>query len=172
MVTTQELVDGLIPFLERKIREEWQTCVIEDTYSNDYSDELKEKVTENKRIIFRRYGRFRPDLTGYMMLRERPGYKPAFLTADVNPGNFSLRKIYKAKLKADLFKASYAFYFTPRASIPRWLKRLHESTNFLRLSRRLEGTFDNRYYIILGCWDPIQNRIREWYPEPYGFYPE
>jgi hypothetical protein len=93
-----------------------------------FSNLLKSKIQENRRIIFAFLAKSQPDITGFVSKRGSTD----FVIIDVNPNELDLDSIYQARRYAKLFYARYAFLVSNK-EIPEEIKKLEKIVSVLSL---------------------------------------
>lgn len=126
---------------------------LEITADGQFSNKLKEQVSDSRDIIFSFLKETRPDITGFV----KGEYSAKFFVIEIKDVELKLEHIYQTKRYADLFEVYFAFLVSPR-EIPAELKKIADKIyNILSLGQYR--------YLALCQYDKEKNSIVDWFKE-------
>ena len=168
-IKKNELAVQIRDFLKYKFKENYELVRIEDTYENNISSKILNEIPKDNDLVIQYLKKVKPDITGFLYARIRPGYQPEFVSSKITLHVITLQMIYESKLSADLLNADYAFLFSTEP-IPSEIISLHEKTNILRLACKYATDSERSCSLILAQYDVATGTVLEWYPiKPSGF---
>lgn len=134
-------------------KQKGQPIHIEITSDGQPSNKIKEKIRDDRNIIFSFLREARPDITGFI----EEQYLSKFFVIEIKNEELKLDHIYQTRKYIDLFDAYFGFLVSTR-EIPTEIKKV-VSTNFRMLDT---GHYRN---FCLCQYDESQNTIVDWYKE-------
>ena len=161
----EELYDLVSEALELKFRTLGDVH-LENTSNGRFSDGLKEQLDDYSLFILN-VERMSPDLTGYLVKKERHREDKYFIVVEIKGGRPTLKDIYQTKRYAEILQATYALLISPK-------KLSAERRKFL-MKRKGEITqFHRNRHVLIGRLYTYKRSIqidKDLYyriPEPFG----
>jgi hypothetical protein len=147
--------------LEELMQDKFDECYLEITAYKKFSNKLKEKISENRDIIFNFLKDAAPDITGYVDSEEISFFfedlEYVFVVVEVKKGKIKLDDIYQIRKYSELFDAKLSLLIS-LMEIPEEIKRLS------KVVKQLLVQPDNER-IILAHFDHRENKFVEWFPK-------
>jgi hypothetical protein len=143
-------------------------CHLEITSRGQFSYELKDRVPENRNIVFAFLEKRKafPDITGWI---EGKDGTTEFITVEIKDQAIELDDIYQAKKYSDLFGAKYGLLISDQRLSPE-LKRLNRAANMFYQLEPEAGLPDSDLYdlrkIYFAQFDLRKTKImpETWFP--------